>query len=263
MEVIVCATAEEGSDLAAKEVLGALSRKPDLVLGLATGSTPLGLYRRMIDAHRRVEADFSKVFTFNLDEYLGLPPGHPQSYRAFMDQHLFRHINIPPDHIHFPPTHGRDVPAQCEEFERDMRRVGGIDIQILGIGADGHIGFNEPTSSLGSRTRVKTLMEETLRDNARFFNDGTRQPDMAVTMGIGTILESKRILLLAFGTTKVRAIQSTIEGPISNMYPASALQLHPRVTMIVDEQAAAGLAMREYYKRVYRNKLSLEGSVMP
>ncbi|MBN1421339.1 MAG: glucosamine-6-phosphate deaminase [Planctomycetes bacterium] len=263
MEVIVCATADEGSDLAAKEVLGALAKKPALVLGLATGSTPLGLYRRMIDACRAGEADFSRVFTFNLDEYLRLPPGHPQSYRAFMDEHLFGHIDIPEDHIHFPPTHGTDISGQCEDFEREIRRLGGIDIQILGIGADGHIGFNEPTSSLGSRTRPKTLMEETLRDNARFFCQEDSQPDMAVTMGIGTILESRRILLMAFGTTKVRAIQSTIEGPLSNMYPASALQLHANVTVIVDEQAAAGLAMREYYKRVYRNKLSLGGIVMP
>ena len=232
------------SRTAAQFVAAVVRRKPTCVLGLATGSTPLGMYGELIRMHREEGLDFSRVVTFNLDEYVGLSGTHPQSYRHFMQQNLFDHINIDPRNTHVPDGRALDFESYCEQYEKLIADEGGIDLQVLGIGSDGHIAFNEPGSSLGSRTRLKTLTEETVRDNARFFGSEKEVPRLAITMGVGTILESRQCLLLAAGESKARAIRDTIEGPITAQVTASALQLHRDVIAVLDEEArpAAGAA---------------------
>ena len=236
---------------AARVVANAVRRNPTLRLGLATGSTTIGMYKELARLHRQEAFDFSRVVTFNLDEYLGLPATHPQSFRYFMHQNFFAHVNIPPDNIHVPDgAIGANYDQYCRSYEQAIRDAGGIDLQILGIGRNGHIGFNEPTSSLGSRTRLKVLSKETIDDNRKFFGPGEEIPQCAITMGIGTILEAKRILLLASGASKAAAIAQAIEGPITASVTASALQLHPDVTFIVDQSAGSQLKQQEYYRRV-------------
>jgi len=250
MEIIIQPTAEEATSIAARVISGLIMEKPDAVLGLATGSTPLLLYRALI----AMDLDWSRVTTFNLDEYIGIPRAHPQSYHTFMWENLFRHINIVPENVHIPDGNAPDIPAFCEDYERRIAIAGGIDLQILGIGTDGHIGFNEPTSSLASRTRIKTLTPRTCADNARFFGSDGQVPRHVITMGIGTIMEARRNLLLAFGDTKADAIAGAVEGPISSMNPASALQMHPVVKVCIDNPAASSLRKRDYYRWVYDNK---------
>jgi glucosamine-6-phosphate deaminase len=263
MRIIECPTPDSAADLVAAEILAAVRHKPDLVLGLATGSTPIGVYERLVRAHRDDGVDFSRVRTFNLDEYVGLAADHPQSYRTFMRVHLFDGIGLPPRNAHFPPADAEDPVAACPEYDRLIEAAGGIDIQLLGIGTNGHIGFNEPTSSLASRTRVKTLTDKTLADNARFYAPGEFQPQLAATMGIGTILDARRILLQSFGYKKAHAIRAAVEGPVSSFCPASALQMHPAVTLFVDGESASLLAMRDYYRRVRRMELELRGDPPP
>ncbi|MCL6505093.1 MAG: glucosamine-6-phosphate deaminase [Pirellulales bacterium] len=260
MRVIVESTPNEVARHAARIVADLVRRKPKCVLGLATGSTPLGMYAELIRMHREEGLDFSKVVTFNLDEYVGLEPAHPQSYRYFMDEHFFRHINIDPRHTHVPDGRALDFDAHCQQYEKLIRDCGGIDLQVLGIGRDGHIAFNEPGSSLGSRTRLKTLTAETVRDNARFFGSEEAVPRLAITMGVGTILESRQCLLLACGSSKARAVRDTVEGPITAQVTASALQLHRDVICILDEQAAAMLARRDYYREVEALQSRLEAA---
>lgn len=257
MRILVFDTPEEAAARITDEILASLKAKPDLVLGLATGSTPIGIYSRLVRAHQEDGVDFSRVRTFNLDEYLGLPADHPQSYRHFMDEHLFGGINIRRENIRFPPTDPPSLAAKCRRYEESIRAVG-IDIQILGIGSNGHIGFNEPTSSLASRTRIKTLTQKTLDDNSRFYGPGERQPQMAVTMGIGTILTAKRICLQAFGTKKAEAVQAAVEGPVSSFWPGSALQLHEDVRLYLDPDSSSRLSMLEYYGRTQQNEDELE-----
>ena len=249
MQVVVCKDACEGAEIVTREILNALSRKPGLVLGLATGSTPIGVYERLITAHREDGVDFSSVQTFNLDEYCELAAGHPQSYRTFMQEHLFSGINIAGENIHFPPNEGPALAEKCLQHEEEISQAGGIDIQLLGIGSNGHIGFNEPTSSLASRTRIKTLTEKTLRDNSRFYEDPAQQPQVASTLGIGTILDAKSILLQAYGEKKAEAVKASVEGPISSFWPGSALQMHADTTFILDEDSAAQLEMIDYFRR--------------
>ena len=249
MQVVVCKDAAEGAEIVTREILKALSGKPGLVLGLATGSTPIGVYERLVTAHREDGVDFSSVKTFNLDEYCELASDHPQSYRTFMREHLFDGINIPEENIHFPPSEGPDLAGKCIEHEEEIAQAGGIDIQLLGIGSNGHIGFNEPTSSLASRTRIKTLTEKTLRDNSRFYEDPSQQPQVASTLGIGTILDAKSILLQAYGEKKAEAVKASVEGPISSFWPGSALQMHADTTFILDEDSAAQLEMIDYFRR--------------
>jgi len=248
MLVVVKKDHDEVSREAARVISNLLREKPSSVLGLATGSTPLDLYKELIRLYKEEGLDFSKVTTFNLDEYIGLPPSHPESYHHFMYENLFKHINVPERYIHVPSgmvdvNEVHRINRFCDWYEDQIVNCGGIDLQLLGIGSNGHIGFNEPGSSLGSRTRIKTLSKNTRKDNARFFdNDLEQVPKYAITMGIGTILDSKIILLIATGKNKAEAIKDTVEGPITNQVPASALQLHKRVYMIVDEAAAAELS---------------------
>ncbi len=255
MEIIIQPTPEAGSLIAAQIIAKLVRRKPDCVLGLATGSTPLGTYRELIRMHREDGLDFSKVTTFNLDEYVGLPPGHAQSYRAFMTEHFFRHVNLHPSRTHIPDGMARDVPLECARYEAAIIAAAGIDLQLLGIGTDGHIGFNEPSSSLASRTRIKTLTERTRADNARFFGgDLARVPLHCITMGVGTIMAAREVIMLASGANKADAVAAATEGPITAMNPASVLQMHEVAKCVVDEAAAGKLSRREYYRWVFDHK---------
>src|SRR5215831_18751834 len=212
MLVVLKKDYDEVSREAGRIVASAVRSKPDIVLGLATGSTPLGLYQELIALYHAGSLDFSRATSFNLDEYLGLPPSHPQSFHYFMEQNLFSQVNLPRDRAHIPDgTIRGDYDEYCARYEQSIQTAGGIDLQILGIGRNGHIGFNEPTSSLASRTRLKALTRETLDDNAKFFRPGEERPRCAITMGIGTILEARKILLLATGDSKATAISKSIE----------------------------------------------------
>jgi glucosamine-6-phosphate deaminase len=199
MEVIIQPTADTGCALGARIIARMIREKPDAVLGLATGRTPLQLYQELIRLHQNEGLDFSRVTTFNLDEYVGLPATHDQSYRWFMRENLFRHINIDQQRTHVPDGTASDLHAECRDYEKRIEAAGGIDLQLLGLGRNGHIGFNEPTGSLRSRTWIKILSEQTLRDNSAVFGDFSKMPRHAITMGVGTILEARRVLLLAFG----------------------------------------------------------------
>ncbi|MDP6629628.1 MAG: glucosamine-6-phosphate deaminase [Kiritimatiellia bacterium] len=255
MEVIISPDTETASGAAARVVARLVREKPNAVLGLATGSTPLKLYRKLIQLHNEEELDFSEVTTFNLDEYVGLEKEHPQSYHAFMWEHLFSQINIKPENVHIPDGMAKDIPVFCAAYERAIAEAGGIDLQVLGIGSDGHIGFNEPTSSFASRTRIKTLTQQTVQDNARFFDgDESQVPHHCITMGIGTIMDAKRCIMLAFGEEKAEAIAATVEGPVASMVPASILQHHPNAKVFIDNPAAAGLKLSDYYRWVYDGK---------
>jgi len=254
MEIIILPDAVAASRSAADYLASVLHKKPAAVLGLATGSTPVVLYRELITKHRAGCLDFGGCTSFNLDEYVGLGPDHPASYRRFMQEKLFAGINLQPSRVHIPDGLAQDLPAHCEAYEQSIRDAGGIDLQILGIGSDGHIGFNEPTSSLGSRTRLKTLTERTRVDNARFFDSPADVPHHVITMGIGTILDARAISLLAFGTSKAAAIAAMVEGPITAMVPASILQTHPVVKVFLDEAAASGLSKMDYYRNVFAQK---------
>ena len=241
MLVIVKKNYDEMSGEAAQIVADRIRRKPNLVLDLATGSTPLGLYKELIRMHKKDGVDFSKATTFNLDEYVGLPPTHRKSYHYFMYQNLFKHMNIPQYSIHIPNGMAHDIDGFCDWYEQEIQRLGGIDLQILGIGANGHVAFNEPGSSLGSRTRVKTLTEETRKNNARFFKNKDEVPKYAITMGIGTIMDAKELVMLASGSGKAAAIKAAAEGPLTSQCPASVVQLHRKTFVIVDKEAGAAL----------------------
>ena len=256
MEIIIQPTYQQLTVVAAEIVRDALLRKPNLVLGLATGSTPIALYEALVRMHRAEGLDFSEVTTFNLDEYVGIPRDHPQSYHTFMAKHFFDHVNIPIANRHIPQNTVANHEAFCQAYEETIVSAGGIDIQVLGIGADGHIGFNEPGSSLTSRTRVKTLTQSTLVANAvHFGGDVAAVPKMAITMGIGTIMAARQCLLLAYGDSKAVPIAQAVEGPMTASVPASILQMHPRTAVLIDEAAASQLKRVDYYKQAYANKL--------
>lgn len=255
MEIIIQDNSEAASVAAARLVARLVREKPDAVLGLATGSTPLMLYRELVRLHHEEGLDFSRVTTFNLDEYIGLPREHAQSYYTFMWENLFSKINISPEQVHIPDGMTADVPAACAAYEQAIAAAGGIDLQVLGIGSDGHVGFNEPTSSFASRTRIKTLTRQTLKDNARFFEgDENKVPHHCITMGIGTIMDARGVLLLAFGEKKADAVAAMVEGPVAAVVPASILQHHPRAKVFIDEAAASKLTLADYYRWVYEGK---------
>ena len=248
MEIIVKDAGEEMSKCAARVVARALNAKPNAVLGLATGATPLGLYKELVRMHKDEGLDFSQVTTFNLDEYVGLTQNHPQSYHYFMHENLFKHINIPKQNIYIPSGTTDNYEAFCAWYEQRIHDCGGIDLQLLGIDSDGHIAFNEPSSSLGSRTRIKTLAQQTIEDNARFFDTLDQVPIYAITMGVGTILEARKIILLASGQNKASAVAAAVEGPVTSMITASALQLHRDTICVIDREAASALKMLDYYE---------------
>ncbi len=251
MEVIIQSDYQAMSRAAGQVVVEVLNAKPNAVLGMATGSTPLGLYQELVRLHKEQQLDFSRVTTFNLDEYVGLPVNHPQSYHHFMHEHFFRHVNIPAHNINIPSGTTSNYPSFCAWYEERIAECGGIDLQILGVGSDGHIAFNEPTSSLSSHTRLKTLSKQTIDDNARFFEKREEVPIYAITMGVGTILEAKKLMLLASGEAKAWAIAQTVEGPVTSMVTASAIQMHPDAKVLVDCEAASQLEHRDYYEFIY------------
>lgn len=251
MQVLVFDEYEALSKAAAKVVASTLNAKPNAVLGLATGSTPLKLYEELIRAHREEGLNFSQVTSFNLDEYVGLSASHPQSYHYFMNENLFKHINMARQNVYIPSGTTDNYEAFCRWYEQRIVECGGIDLQVLGIGGDGHIAFNEPTSSLGSRTRIKTLTKQTIEDNARFFDNPDDVPIYAITMGVGTILEARKIILLANGEHKAEAVAAAIEGPVTSMCTASALQLHPDTVFFLDRPAASKLTMLDYYDWIH------------
>ena len=238
MRVLVTPDYRTLSEEAAALVARAVKAKPDIALGLPTGSTPLGMYEELIRKHRHEELDFSRVRTFNLDEYLGLAPDDPQSYHAYMHARFFDHVNIAVDNTRIPDgSPGVDADPECGRYEDEIRNVGGIDLLVVGIGSNGHIAFNEPGSSFESRTRVVTLAPETIENAKRHFPGDANIPMSAITIGIRTILDARRILLLASGSGKAEAVERTLRDPVSESVPASALRLHPDVIAILDESA--------------------------
>jgi glucosamine-6-phosphate deaminase len=254
MEVVIVASAEAAGTLVGEAIADLVARRPDAVLGLATGSSPLRVYRDLAARHAAGTLSMARVRAFLLDEYVGLVPGHPESYRSFIATHLEADLDFAPGAVVGPDVHAGDLLAACVAYDEAIAESGGIDLQLLGIGTDGHIGFNEPGSSLGSRTRPKTLTDSTRRDNARFFDGADDVPRLVLPQGIGTILAARHVVLLAFGPAKVAAIAAAVEGPVTAMCPASALQLHRHVTVVVDEAAAAGLKNAGYYRETWRAK---------
>lgn len=296
MEVVVVADPGEGVALVAGAIAALVARRPAAVLGLATGGSPEPLYDELARRSAAGEVDLRRVEAFLLDEYVGLPPSHPASYRAVIRRQVVEPLGLDPTRVHGPDGRAGDLAAECRRYDASIAAAGGVDLQLLGIGVDGHIGFNEPGSSLGSRTRLKTLTEQTVADNRRFFTGGgtgggtggdeaspaadatdathatgaPRDTDRAgacegevprhvLTQGIGTILEARHLVLMAWGAAKAPAVARTVEGPLTAMVPASALQLHPHATVVVDEAAAAGLELLDYYRWVYTRKPAWQG----
>jgi len=265
MNVIIRDTYEEMSRYAAGIIASLVRQKPDCVLGLATGSTPIGTYRELVRMHKEEDLDFSQVKTFNLDEYLGVgmdlgkPYNMDQSYARFMHEELFKHINIKKENIHIPDGLTKNPEEFCKAYEEEIRKAGGIDLQLLGIGRDGHWAFNEPGSSLASRTRVEVLTKQTLDDNYESFYKKAgiprdQMPHFAITMGIGTILEARNILMLANGRRKASVVAKALEGPVTSQITASAIQLFKGgVTVVLDREAASELKNVEHY--IHREKL--------
>jgi glucosamine-6-phosphate deaminase len=254
VEVIIQPTEAAAASLVARVVAHDLRVNPHLVLGLATGKTMENVYRHLVRLHKEEKLDFSLCSTFNLDEYVGLFPSDPNSYRHYMDHHLFRHVNVDPRNTHLPNGLATDLEEECRRYEALIQRFGGIDLQLLGIGKAGHIGFNEPLSALRSRTRVKALTPTTIKQNGEFFGGEDKVPRRAITMGVGTIIEARRCLLLATGEAKAGVIAQAVEGPITSMVTATTLQLHPRCTVVVDEGAASQLKEKEYYRWIFANE---------
>jgi glucosamine-6-phosphate deaminase len=253
MEIVILPSPEAVCAAAAATVARLLARKPNAVLGLPTGATPRPLYAELVRRHREEGLSFARVTTFNLDEYVGVAPEHPGSFRRYMDEALFRHVDLPAAHAHVPDGLAADVPAACAAYEDAIAVAGGLDLVLLGLGADGHVAFNEPTSSFASRTRIKTLSAASRAANQVAFGKDP-VPGHVVTMGIATILDARRCLLLAHGPGKAAALAAMVEGPMTSMVPASALQLHADVSVLCDEAAAGRLALADYYREVQAKK---------
>lgn len=252
-EVVILPSAAEAGELAASGIAALTARKPDAVLGLATGSTPLSTWRAL--AARGL--DLSRVRGFALDEYVGLPAGHPESYRAVITREVVEPLGMTPELVRVPADDG-PIESAGERYEAAIEEAGGVDLQVLGIGTTGHIGFNEPGSSFASLTRIKTLTEQTRLDNARFFDSLDQVPMHCVTQGLGTILRARHLVLLAFGEAKAAAIAGAVEGAVTASLPGSAIQLHAHVTVIVDEAAASQLRYAEYYRRAWEHRFDWE-----
>ncbi|KXZ57145.1 Glucosamine-6-phosphate deaminase [Microbacterium laevaniformans] len=256
-EVVIVPSPADAGALVADEIVRLIAARPDVVLGLATGSTPLPVYEAL--RPRLAGIDVSRVRGFALDEYVGIDPRHPQSYRSVITTEVVEPLGLDPERIHTPNGDLASIAHAGEDYERAIADAGGIDLQILGIGTSGHIGFNEPGSSFASRTRVKTLIEQTRRDNARFFDTIDEVPMHCITQGLGTILSARHLFLLAFGEGKAAAVAGAVEGPVTSSLPGSAIQLHPHVTVVVDEAAASHLEHADYYRYAYANKPAWQG----
>lgn len=239
MEFIVVKNFEEMSQVAAAQIAHTIQEHTASVLGLATGSTPIGMYKELVRKYMDGEIDFSQVRTFNLDEYVGLSASHPQSYHVYMQNHLFNHVNASPENVYIPKGDALDLQLESKQYDEAINQAGGIDLQILGLGVNGHIGFNEPGSDPAGKTRVVQLAESTIQANSRFFERIENVPQQAITVGIGTILnQSKRIMLLVSGEEKAQAIKNMVDQEPNIENPASYLKLHKHITIIVDKSAA-------------------------
>ncbi len=254
MEIIILPDADEVGRVAAAAIAHRVRRTPETVLGLATGSSPLGIYRQLADWVKQGSLDLRHTRAFALDEYVGIAADHPQSYASVIRREVVEPLSLDPDRVHVPDGRSSDIEAACAAYEDQIQRAGGIDLQILGIGANGHIGFNEPISSFASRTRIKTLTPKTRADNARFFSQPDHVPTHCVTQGLGTIADAKQLVLVAQGEHKADAIAAAVEGPLSSMCPGSLLQLHRHAIVVIDELAANGLRLSDYYRYTYANK---------
>lgn len=259
MEVIILPSSREIGALAADAIEELVRRKPAAVLGLATGSSPLPIYDELARRHDEEGLTFTQAHGFALDEYVGLPWGHHESYREVIRREFTNRMDIAPGNVHGPDGTAADILAACDAYEEAIKAVGGVDLQILGVGTNGHIGFNEPGSSLASRTRIKTLLEQTRSDNARFFDSLDEVPHHVVTQGLGTIMDARHVVLVAAGAGKAQAVRDFVEGPVTASCPASVLQFHPHATILVDEAAAAELAMAEQYRQTFSNKPAWQG----
>ncbi len=258
MQVIIFDDAQHVATNAAEWVAELINKNPKPVLGLATGSTPISLYQQLVNKHQAGQLSFKNTTSFNLDEYLGIDASNAQSYRHFMNENLFDHIDIDISKTFLPTcAQGENPRTQGLKYEEQIKQAGGVDLQILGIGANGHIGFNEPTSSLASRTRIKTLTQQTLTDNSRLFDNNEFQPTLAMTMGIATILDARYVLLIATGESKAKAVKDMVAGPLSAMCPASALQMHENAIVLLDKAAASQLEDQEYYQWAHDQNIKI------
>lgn len=259
MEVIILPSKQEIGALAADAIEALVRRKPNAVLGLATGSSPLPIYDELARRHDEDGLSFTQAQGFALDEYVGLPAGHYESYREVIRREFTNRVDIAPENVHGPDGTAEDISAACNAYEEAIKAAGGVDLQILGVGTNGHAGFNEPGSSLASRTRIKTLAEQTRQDNSRFFDSIDQVPHHVVTQGLGTIMDAHHVVLVAFGEGKARAVRDFVEGPVSASCPASVLQFHPHATILIDEAAASKLAGAATYRHAYDNKPAWQG----
>jgi glucosamine-6-phosphate deaminase len=254
MEVIICPDAQRAGEIGAAKIAQiAAPVGPKFVLGVATGSSPLALYQELAKLIASGDLDFSQASAFALDEYVGLPEGHPESYREVIRRTVTEPLGLDPARVHVPNGFAADLSAAGPDYEAEIRAAGGVDAQILGVGVNGHIGFNEPTSSLNSRTRIKTLSARTREDNKRFFDSIDQVPHHCITQGLGTIMDARNVVLVANGSNKADAVAAIIEGPVTSMWPGSVLQLHRHATIIIDEAAAGKLKLIDYYKQTYEN----------
>ena len=254
MEVVI-ADEYTLAELAADAIEELLRTEATPVIGLATGSSPLRIYDELTTRHKNEGLSFARAQAFMLDEYVGIADDHPQRYRNVIDAEIATRVDFAEGAVHGPEGSADDLAAASADYERKIAEAGGIDLQILGIGSDGHIAFNEPGSSLASRTRVKSLTHQTRLDNARFFDGDVEQvPKLCLTQGLGTIMEAKHIVLVATGGNKAEAVHQMVEGPVSAMWPATVLQMHPHVTVMLDDAAASRLQLGDYYRHAYENK---------
>ncbi|MFT4258173.1 glucosamine-6-phosphate deaminase [Microbacterium sp.] len=256
-EVVIVESKEAAGVLVGEEIASLIRARADAVLGLATGSTPLPVYAAL--RAQLADVDVSQVRGFALDEYVGLDPAHPESYRSVITREVVEPLGLDPARIHVPNGAEATIQHAGADYDAAIAAAGGVDLQLLGIGTDGHIGFNEPGSSFASRTRVKTLTQQTREDNARFFDSIDDVPRHCITQGLGTILEARHLVLLAFGEGKAQAVADAVEGPLSAMLPGSAIQLHPHATVVVDEAAASRLKLADYYRYTFANKPAWQG----
>lgn len=260
MEVVIVGDELQAGGLGADIIEQHVRAKATAVIGLATGSSPLSIYRQLVDRVQAGSLSLARCSVFLLDEYVGLEPGHPQAYRTVIDREFLHGVDVDPANVHGLDGLAEDIPGMCDAYEQSIADAGGVDVQLLGIGTDGHIAFNEPGSSIASRTRIKSLTGQTRQDNARFFDgDLARVPTLCVTQGIGTILEARHLVLIALGETKAEAVRELVEGPVSARWPATALQMHRHVTVILDEGAASRLALGDYYKESHAAKPAWQG----